>query len=250
MNTYTKTTSDNQTPLALVTGASRGIGRAIANVLAAEGYDLILTALVNEEMLESAKIELTTRYDINVTTFVGDIGDADNVAELFAKLRPLDLLVNNAAISSYGLLSEMTTEEWHRVMAVNLHSIFYTCKAAIPAMVKKKSGKIINITSLWGEIGAGMEVAYSTAKAGVCGFTKALAKELAPSNIQVNAIAPGLIDTDMNDCFSEDELAEIIALIPAARAGTAEEVAQLLLQIAKAPPYFTGQIVRIDGGWG
>ena len=143
----------------------------------------------------------------------------------------------------------MSIEEWQRIMSVNLDSCFYTCKYAIPLMLQKHAGRIINISSVWGNVGASMEVAYSASKGGMNAFTKALAKELAPSNIPVNAICCGLIDTAMNACFSEDDLAAITEEIPADRMGKPEEVAQLALQLAQAPVYMTGQIVTIDGGW-
>ena len=161
----------------------------------------------------------------------------------------MDVLVNNAGISHIGLLPDMSVEEWRRVMAVNLDSCFYTAKYATPMMLKYQAGKIINISSVWGNVGASMEVAYSASKGGVNAFTKALAKELAPSNIQVNAIACGIIDTAMNACFSEEDLEAITSEIPANRLGKPEEIAQLTLQIAKSPEYLTGQIITIDGGW-
>ena len=143
----------------------------------------------------------------------------------------------------------MSVEEWHRVMSTNLNSLFYTSKFGVPQMLTNHKGKIINISSVWGNTGASMEVAYSASKGAVNSFTKALAKELAPSNIQVNAIACGLIDTDMNACFSEEDLQYIIEEIPADRIGKPEEVAKLCLTLAEAPEYLTGQIITLDGGW-
>ncbi len=134
-------------------------------------------------------------------------------------------------------------------MGVNLDSCFYTCREAIPLMLKRHSGRIINISSVWGNAGASMEVAYSASKGGMNAFTRALAKELAPSNIQVNAIACGLLDTDMNRCLSQEEKEALIAEIPADRMGQASEAAQLALQLAQSPEYLTGQIITLDGGW-
>ena len=159
------------------------------------------------------------------------------------------MLVNNAGIAHIGLLSDMTPDEWHRIMHTNLDACFYTCKYAIPLMLQNHSGRIINISSVWGNVGASMEVAYSASKGGVNTFTKALAKELAPSNIQVNAIACGAIDTDMNRCFSGEELQYLMDEIPADRLGEPNEVADLALYLAEAPAYLTGQIITIDGGW-
>ena len=143
----------------------------------------------------------------------------------------------------------MNPDDWHQVMHTNLDSCFYTSKLAIPYMLKNHSGKIINVSSVWGNVGASMEVAYSASKGAVNSFTKALAKELAPSNIQVNAIACGIIDTQMNGHLSKEDLEALRDEIPADRIGTPAEVAQLILQTAQAPAYMTGQIITIDGGW-
>ena len=233
---------------ALVTGASRGIGRAIAVMMAEAGYDLFLTALVNEGLLDELKNEIGARFDVRVWTSLCDAADVSDVLRLFEQIPRLDVLINNVGEAYYGLLSDMTADEWQHVIDANLSSVFYTCKAAIPAMVAHQGGRIINIASVWGESGASMEVAYSAAKAGVCGFTRALAKELAPSHIAVNAIAPGLIDTDMNSHLSADEWEGICAAIPAGRAATPAEVARMVRHVVEAPAYFTGQIVRFDGG--
>ena len=181
--------------------------------------------------------------------FCGDIGDFETVRSLFSRIRRLDVLVNNAGISHVGLLSDMTPEEWRRIMATNLDGCFYTCKLAVPLMVHEKRGKILNISSIWGNAGASMETAYSASKGAVNSLTKALAKELAPSNIQVNAIACGVIDTDMNRCFSEEEMQALIDEIPADRLGTPEEVALLALQLTQSPAYLTGQVITLDGGF-
>lgn len=234
---------------ALITGASRGIGRAIAQAFAAQGYDLILTCISNIEMLQQLATGLESTYSIHCQVFQTDVGNFAEVEELFTNINDLDVLVNNAGISHVGLLTDMTPAQWERVMHTNLDACFYTAKAAIPLMLQKHNGRILNISSVWGNVGASMEVAYSASKGGVNSFTKALAKELAPSNIQVNAIACGIIDTDMNKCFSEEELQYVIEEIPADRMGTPEEVAALAIQLAQAPPYLTGQIITIDGGW-
>ncbi len=234
---------------ALITGASRGIGRAIACELAKQGYDLILTCIKNIDTLQQLADELTGRYPISCQTFRADVGSYEEVSSIFASIDHLDVLVNNAGISYVGLLSDMTPEDWHRVIHTNLDACFYTSKLAIPLMLKRHCGKIINISSVWGNVGASTEVAYSASKGGVNSFTKALAKELAPSNIQVNAIACGIIDTDMNKCFSDEDLESVKAEIPADRLGTVEEVAALVAQLTEAPPYLTGQIITIDGGW-
>lgn len=233
----------------LITGASRGIGRACALRFAQAGYDLTLTCLHSEDKLLALKEYLTHTYRISCRAAVCDAGNADAVAALFKEIASLDVLINNAGVSHIGLLQDMSPEEWNRVMAANLNSCFYTAKYAIPLMLAGGGGRIINVSSVWGNAGASTEVAYSASKGGVNAFTKALAKELAPSNIQVNAAAFGVIDTEMNHCFSKEELDALKAEIPSDRLGTCEEAAQLLLMLAQAPSYLTGQIITMDGGW-
>lgn len=234
---------------ALITGASRGIGRACANLLAQNGYDLYLICKQNEPMLEEIKQMLWQAHGTRCVNFVCDVGNQVQVCNMFREIECIDVLINNAGIAHMGLLSEMTFEQWQCVMDTNLNSVFYTCKEAVPGMVRRQSGKIINISSIWGETGASMEVAYSTAKAGVNGFTKALARELAPSNIQVNAVAFGLIDTDMNHCLSQEDTEALYEVIPAGRVGTPSEAAHMVLQVINSPAYLTGQIITMDGGW-
>lgn len=234
---------------ALVTGASRGIGRAIAEMLASDGYHLYLTCIHSGEMLSAFAAELAGRYSVSCTPFVGDMGNFDDVSALFASIEQLDVLVNNAGISYVGLLSEMSLTDWRKIMSTNLDSVFYTSKLSVPLMLRRHSGKIVNISSVWGNVGASMEVAYSASKGAVNSFTKALAKELAPSNIQVNAVACGVIDTDMNKRFSMEDIAMLKGEIPADRIGTIDEVARLVIQIINSPTYLTGQIIAMDGGW-
>ncbi len=234
---------------ALVSGASRGIGRAVAKSLAEAGYDLYLTCRRSEEKLLELKDELEKNYNIHCAAYICNMGSYEEVSGLFRHIPDLDVLVNNAGISYIGLLSEMEVSRWQEIIDTNLSSVFYTCKLAIPLMLKKKSGRIINISSVWGSAGASMEVAYSASKGGVNSFTKALAKELAPSHICVNALACGVIDTDMNQCFDEAERRALTEEIPADRFGRPEEAAKLILQIIDAPEYMTGQIITMDGGW-
>ena len=234
---------------AFITGASRGIGEAIAKELARQGFDLTLTCLNSLDQLKELAGCLEKKYGVSCHIFQGDMGDPEAVDRLFDGLNRLDVLINNAGISHIGLLSDMSVSQWRRVMSTNLDSCFYTCRRAIPLMVHAKQGRIINISSVWGQAGASMEAAYSASKGGVNSLTKALAKELAPSNIQVNAIACGVIDTDMNRCFAPEEMASLIEEIPADRIGRPEEVAALAGQLITAPAYMTGQIITIDGGW-
>lgn len=234
---------------ALITGASRGIGAAIAGQLACEGYDLHLICQKNTQLLTKLSEKLKSEHGIQCFCYTGDIGNAEFVRSVFSHIHALDVLINNAGISYVGLLSQMSDENWNTVLSTNLSSVFYTCREATGLMLQKHAGKIINISSVWGNVGASMEVAYCATKGGLNALTKALAKELAPSNIQVNAIACGLIDTDMNRCFSEEELACLTEEIPADRMGTPDEVARLVVQIIDSPSYLTGQIITLDGGW-
>lgn len=237
------------TKYALITGASRGIGKSIAAELASAGYNLYLTCINSRDILNSYSTKLSKQYGISCTPFIADMGNWDDVKAIFDTITDLDVLINNAGISYVGLLSEMSPEDWHRLMAVNIDSLFYTSKLAIPLMLKKHSGKIINISSVWGNVGASMETAYSASKGAVNSFTKSLAKELSPSNIQVNAIACGVIDTDMNRCFSSEDIEALKQEIPADRIGQPGEVAKLVQSILNAPDYLTGQIITLDGGW-
>lgn len=234
---------------ALITGASRGIGAAIAEKFAKEGYDLILVAHKSLDLLKDLSHKLNEKYGISCTYHIGDMGDSAFVKSIFTSIEELDVLVNNAGISHIGLLQDMTDEEWQRIMATNLDSVFFSCRAAIPLMLKKHSGHIINISSAWGLVGAGTEVAYSASKGGLNSFTKALGKELAPSSISVNAIACGVIDTEMNAFLSDEEKEALIDEIPFGRMGTPEEVAETALLLANSPTYLTGQIIGLDGGW-
>lgn len=238
--------------IAFITGASRGIGAAIAEQLAEEGYHLAMNGRNEERLLQKAA-QLSKEYHVTCLPFAGDIGDADFVRQAFTetekKLGTVDVLINNAGISHIGLLSDMEPEEWNQIMNTNLTSVFLCCKYAIPQMLRKKSGKIINISSVWGNVGASCEVAYSASKGGVNAFTRALGKELAPSNIQVNAIACGTIDTDMNKCFSAEERKELEEEIPCGRYGSPGEVALLVSSLIKTTSYVTGQIITMDGGW-
>ena len=193
----------------LITGASRGIGRAIACAYAREGCRLVINCSRSEKELLALADELRETCHVDVLTSIGDVSDYAYMEQLFsqseARFGGVDILVNNAGISHIGLLEDMTIDEWNRIIGVNLTSVFSASKLALPHMIRQKSGKILNISSIWGNVGASCEVAYSACKGGINSFTRALAKELAPSNIQVNAIACGVIDTEMNACFSSEE---------------------------------------------
>lgn len=237
-----------------ITGVSRGIGRAIAELFSDGSYNLILNTGTHEDArLKFQKEFLTDHPDCPLYTSCGNVGDPDYVqwfiSEGQKRFGNVDILINNAGIAHIGLLSEMTTAQWQKLLNTNLSSVFYTCRAVIPGMVHNKSGRIINISSIWGNTGASCEAAYSATKGGVNTLTKALAKELAPSNIQVNAVSCGVIDTTMNSCFSEEEKAQMAEDIPAGRFGTTQEVARTVQKILEMPSYVTGQILTIDGGF-
>lgn len=234
---------------ALITGASRGIGRAIAERLASEGYHLYLTCRKSTEELSALARSLTKQCSVSCIPFTADMGNPSDVEKIFAQIPALDVLVNNAGISYVGLLHEMSVADWREVMCTNLDALFYTSRLAIPLMLRNHSGKIINISSVWGNVGTSMEVAYSASKGGVNSFTRALARELAPSGIQVNAIACGVIDTDMNKCFSAEDMEILRQEIPADRIGQVSEVAQMVVSLINAPDYLTGQVIGLDGGW-
>lgn len=236
----------------LITGASRGIGRAIAQIFAEAGWSVGICCKKNIAELSEVKkyIEATGSQCFD---FIGDMGCYEEAQKFITEARkvlgPIDCLVNNAGISHIGLLSDMHAEEWNEIIQTNLTSVFNCCKQVIPDMVARQSGSIINISSVWGSCGASCEVAYSSSKGGMNAFTKALAKELAPSRITVNAIACGAIDTEMNQFLSKEERDRLIDEIPACRMGTPEEVGRLALQLAGKHSYLTGQIITLDGGW-
>ncbi len=237
---------------ALITGSSRGIGKAIAIKYAKKGYNIVINCKTNEELLLKVKKEIES-FQTNCLAFVGDVGDYKTCELLFEKIKKnfgsLDVLINNAGVSYVGLLTDMEPTDWNQIIQNNLTSVFNCCHLAIPYMVHNQKGKIVNISSVWGISGASCEVAYSTTKGGINAFTKALAKELAPSNIQVNAIACGAIDTEMNHFLSDEELLQLTDEIPAGRLGRAEEVADLVYSVTHKNQYLTGQIIQLDGGW-
>ena len=236
----------------LITGASRGIGKAIAVKFAREQYNIAISCISREPSLMEVKEEIQS-CGVPCLTFLGDAGNMEHCTTMFSQIKnrfgTLDVLVNNAGVSYIGLLQDMKTEDWDRIIRTNLTSVFNLSKLAIPDMVARKYGKIINISSVWGNVGAACEVAYSATKGGINAFTKALAKELAPSNIQVNAVACGAIDTEMNQFLEEEELIALVEEIPTGRLGKAEEVADLVYHLGYKNSYLTGQVIGLDGGW-
>lgn len=237
----------------LITGASRGIGAAAALQFAENGYDLVLICKNNIEKLQEIATQAKA-FGINCFVFNGDVGNAKTIENdlknfLNEHQLSIDILINNAGISYVGLLQDMSYEEWQEVINVNLNSMFLLSKLVIPGMIKSGRGSILNVSSIWGNAGASCEVAYSASKGGVNSFTKALAKELAPSGISVNAIAFGVIDTDMNSFLSEEEMSSLKENIPYGRLGTVKEAAEMIYNTINAPSYMTGQIITMDGGF-
>ncbi len=237
---------------AIITGASRGIGRATALELAKHFDTIAINSFTGHTALKEVQQQIEN-MGTRCLAYSGDIGDyqfvADMMNDIMSQSDEIDLLVNNAGISYIGLLTDMTIDDWNRLVATNLTSVFNCCRLLVPHMVNRKSGHIINISSMWGISGASCETAYSATKGGVNAFTKALAKELAPSNIRVNALACGVIDTQMNQALTDSERQELIDDIPACRFGNAKEIARMVWQLYCSPSYLTGEVIKIDGGY-
>lgn len=237
--------------ITLITGASSGIGRETALYFSQMGHPVIIICNKNTEGLNELKSLIKGNNGI-VESFIADVSSYDEMSDIFNILSQKnflpDILINNAGISHIGLLQDMTSDEWKRIIDVNLTSVFNCSKLIIPHMLSKKAGHIVNISSMWGNVGASCEVAYSASKGGVNTFTKALAKELAPSNIAVNAIAFGTVDTRMNQFLDAEEKASLIEEIPAGRFLNPQESAEIIYSVATLNPYVTGQIIIADGG--
>ena len=234
----------------LVTGGSRGIGLGIAQSFAAHGDMVILNARADSVTLDES-VQAIKRAGGNADGFIADISDYVNTRDMFSQIKarygPVEILVNNAGAAHYGLFSDMSLPEMQAVLANNLHTAVNASHLAVPDMVRAKAGCIINITSVWGVTGASCEVMYSTAKAALIGFTKALAKELGPSGVRVNAIACGAFETRMNDTLSQDEKNAFAESIPLGRFGYPREAGEMAVYMAGAA-YLTGQVVPLDGG--
>lgn len=237
--------------IAIVTGASRGIGREIAKALARKKIKVIANYCHSEKQAIELQEELK-QENVEIDIVKADVSKREEAKRLanFAiqQYGKIDILVNNAGVSEYKLFSDETDEDWNRVINTNLYSAFAMCQEVIPNMVYNKSGCIINISSIWGLVGASLEVIYSVSKAGMDGLTKALAKELGPSNIRVNSIAPGAIDTDMNKGMTQEEWKELKEEIPMGRIGLPEDIAKCVKWLIE-DSYTTGQIISINGGW-
>lgn len=231
----------------LITGASRGIGAATAKLFADNGYTVIIN-YNNSSEKALALAEETGGYAVKAD--VSDVSQTEKmIEEVIQKFGKIDVLVNNAGISVTGLFDMVPSEDVKRLFDINLFGTLNCTRAVLPHMIKRKYGKIINISSMWGETGASCEVHYSTAKAAIIGFTKALAKETGPSGINVNCVSPGLIMTEMNSCYSENEITEIVEEIPVGRSGSPYDVAETILFLASDKSSFiTGQILGVNGG--
>lgn len=240
----------------LITGSGRGIGKATALYFAthdAPNWNIVLNNCKHPDQLQAAQEECAAYPDTSCLGICADVGDYSACQNLFRQITeafgPVDILINNAGSAHIGLFTDMSPTQWEKLIRTDLLSVLNCCHLAVPHMVRQHAGKIINISSVWGNVGASCEAVYSAAKGGVNAFTKALAKELAPSDIQVNAIACGLIDTDMNRTLSPEEQESLIEEIPACRMGKPEEVAALIYDLATGHDYLTGQIMTLDGGW-
>lgn len=235
----------------VVTGGSRGIGAQIVKTLANENYKVILNYNNSKEQAEKIQQELLEQGK-QIEIIKADVSKKEEAEKLIQfslnKFNKIDVLINNAGISQEGLFTDVTEEEWQKIINTNLNSVFYCTQQALKYMIQKQQGCIINISSIWGETGASCEVAYSTTKAAINGMTKALAKEVGPSNIRVNAIAPGIIDTDMNKKLTIEELEQIKEEIPLNKIGKAIDIAKCVKWLVE-DEYTTGQIISINGGW-
>lgn len=237
----------------LITGASHGIGAAAAREFSQAGYGVVLNYCSSEEAALALTAELRAAGGC-VLPIKADVSESAQVEAMFnqaeAELGTVSVLINNAGIASHGLLTDCSDAEWNRLLGTVLSGTFYCCRRALPPMIRRQSGVILNVSSVWGMVGASCEAPYSAAKAGVIGLTKALAKEVGPSGIRVNCVAPGVIDTRMNGHLSEAEQAALTEEIPLGRMGTPEEIAALLLFLAgESASYLTGQVISPNGGF-
>lgn len=237
--------------VAIVTGASKGIGREIAKELAQEGIQVIANYNKSEKEAKNLQEELAKK-NIKLDIFKADVSKREEAKKLInyalEKYGKIDILINNAGISEYKLFTDETDEDWNRVINTNLYSAFIMSQEASYNMIHNKKGCIINISSIWGIVGGALEVLYSISKAGIDGMTKALAKELGPSNIRVNSIAPGMINTKMNSKFTKQEIEEIKEEIPLEKIGEPSDIAKCVKWLVK-DTYTTGQVISINGGW-
>lgn len=238
---------------AIITGASRGIGKCTAELFARNGYNVIINYNSSEKEAKELENKLLSE-GLNVSAYKADVSKSYEVDEMInyciEKYGKIDVLVNNAGISQDKLFTDITDEEWEKMMSVNVTGVFNCTRAALKHMIWEKSGKIINISSMWGVVGGSCEVHYSTSKAAVIGMTKALAKEVGPSNITVNAIAPGVILTDMSLYYGDEVLEELRQETPLMKNGQPEDIANMALYLASdKADFITGQVFNVNGGF-
>lgn len=232
----------------LVTGGSRGIGAAVCRRLAEDGFRVVVHFNRSREKAEALVRELTEKTGLPHLALPAELAERAQVEELFRLAGPVDVLVNNAGIAQQKLFTDITEDDWRRMFAVDVDGVFRCCQCALPHMIHEKSGCIINIASIWGEIGASCEVHYSAAKAAVIGLTKALAKELGPSHIRVNCVSPGVIDTEMNAMFDKETMRDLCESTPLGRIGSPEDIAAAVSFLASdAASFITGQILSVNG---
>ncbi len=239
----------NKIKTVFITGGTRGIGRAASELFLKKGYRVAISYASSDAEAQ----KMREKYGESFIAVKCDVSKSAEVNIAFDTIEKafggVDILINNAGISSQKMLCDVSEDEWDEMFAVNMKGMFNTCKAALGHMVHQKSGKIINLSSIWGICGASCEVCYSASKAAVIGFTKALAKELAPSGICVNCVAPGVIDTDMNKVHDKETLAALAEETPVGRLGTPEEIAHLIVFLAeKDSDFITGQVISPNGG--
>ena len=237
----------------LITGASRGIGAAAAQLCAAQGWDVALNCRTNLELARKLADRLAKEYGVKTMAVAADVSDAAAVDGMFTTvektLGTVDVLVNNAGISQIKLFTDLSEQDWDQVMDTNCKGVFLCCRRALPAMISAHRGSIVNLSSMWGQVGASCEVAYSAAKAAVIGLTKALAKEVGPSGIRVNCVAPGVIATDMNAALTAQDVAALEEETPLCRIGTAAETAEAIVWLAgEKASFVTGQVLAPNGG--